>query len=117
MFGQLPISSLEQRRQAAAVGLTCKLLHGDAKTPLKSLTPEFEDSSKVKPRRSARVAPTKSHNHQLQFHITMKSLEVFKRSYRGRIPEIWNKMNSDSLKDDKPDWVACRRQLQREISK
>ena len=117
MFDQLPISSLEQRRQAAAVGLTCKLLHGDIKTPLKSLTPEFEDCSKVKPRRSARVAPTKSHDHQLQSYITTKSLEVFKRSYRGRIPEIWNKMNSDRLKDDKPDWVACRRQLQREISK
>ena len=79
MFDQLPISSLEQRRQTAAVGLTCKLLHGDIKTPLKSLTPEFEDSSKVKPRRSAGVAPTKSHDHQLQSHITTKSLEVLEK--------------------------------------
>ena len=88
MFHKLPISSLQHRQEAAAVGLTCKLLHGDTKAPLKSLTPKFEDLSKEKLRRSARVAVAKPHNHQLQSRICTKSLQVYRRSYRDRIPDI-----------------------------
>ena len=117
LFSQHSISSLEQRREVAAVGLTCKLLHGDTKAPLQSLIPKFEDPNKNKPRRSARLASIKPHNHQLQSCINVNSLEIYKRSYRGRIPEIWNKLNSESLRDEHPHWKDCRRLLQKEMKK
>ena len=79
------------RREAAAVGLTCKLLHGDIKTPLKPLTPEFEDPSKVKPRRSTRITQTKPHDYQLQSLITTKSLEVLKEATGGEYPKYGTK--------------------------
>ena len=92
-------------------------LHGDTKAPLQSLTPKFEDPNKNKPRRSARLASIKPHNHQLQSCINVNSLEIYKRSYRGRIPEIWNKLNSESLRDEHPHWKDCRRLLQKEMKK
>ena len=34
------------------------------------------------------------HKHQLQNQTTTKSMEVLKRSYRGRIPSVWNRLES-----------------------
>ena len=116
LFEGLTITSLEQRREAAAVGLTCRLLSGDVKRPLKSLTPKRSDHSEESLRRSARLGGrTKQHQHQLQCQTTNKSLEAFKRSFRGRIHYIWNGLESECLQTPSPDWMACRRELQREL--
>lgn len=117
MFDQLPVSSLEHRREAAAVGLTCKLLHGGTKAPLLSLTPEFEDPKKEKLRRSARTATVKVHNHQLQTCVNARSLQVYRRSYKSRIPEIWNHLGSECLQGDRQDWKAYKKQLQKYVCK
>ena len=41
VFGGLAVKSLEQRREAATVGLTCRLFLGNVKQPLETLTPEY----------------------------------------------------------------------------
>ena len=116
LFEGLAIKSLEQRREAAAVGLACRLLSGDVKRPLESLIPKCRDPSEGRLRRSARLGGHKQqHQHQLQCQTTAKSLEVFKRSFRGRIHDIWNGLESECLQSPSPDWKTCRRELQRDL--
>ena len=116
LFEGLAIKSLEQRREAAAVGLACRLLSGDVKRPLESLIPKCRDSSEGRLRSSARLGGHKQqHQHQLQCQTTAKSLEVFKRSFRGRIHDIWNGLESECLQSPSPDWKTCRRELQRDL--
>ena len=66
-------------------------------------------------RRSIRLkGPTQQHKHQLQDQTTTKSIEVPK-SYRDRIPSIWNKLDSECLKAPTPDWLACRKNYRRNM--
>lgn len=69
IFEGLVIKSLEQRREAAAVGLTCRLLSGVVKRPLESLTPNYRDSSEGMLRRSARL---REHKQQHQHNYSGK---------------------------------------------
>ena len=112
LFNEIPLPTLESRRAAAAVGLTCRLLSGSVSSPLLSLAPILMSSIGSLPRRSARLAVS-SHPHQLLDQCDYRSLEVFKRSFRGRIPSIWNSIQSDLLTTPRPSWSSCRRLLQR----
>ena len=112
LFNEIPLPTLESRRAAAAVGLTCWLLSGSVSSPLLSLAPILMSSIGSLPRRSARLAVS-SHPHQLLDQCDYRSLEVFKRSFRGRIPSIWNSIQSDLLTTPRPSWSSCRRLLQR----
>ena len=58
--------------------------------------------------------PIQEHKHQLQDQTTTKSMEVLRRSYRGRIPSVWNRLESECLKNSTPNWLACRKRLQKE---
>ena len=109
LFNEIPLPTLESRRAAAAVGLTCRLLSGSVSSPLLSLAPVLMSSIGSLPRRSARLAVS-NHPHQLLDQCDYRSLEVFKRSFRGRIPSIWNSIQSDLLTTPRP---SCRRLLQR----
>ena len=112
LFNEIPLPTLESCRAAAAVGLTCQLLSGSVSSPLLSLAPVLMSSIGSLPRRSARLAVS-SHPHQLLDQCDYRSLEVFKRSFRGRIPSIWNSIQSDLLTTPRPSWSSCRRLLQR----
>ena len=80
----LDVPSLEKRREAAAIGLTCRLMSGNMKQPLKPLTPKMRNPNADKPRRSSRLkGPIQQHEHQLQEQTTIRSMVVLKRSYRG----------------------------------
>ena len=114
LFEGVDVPSLEKRREAAAIGLTCRLMSGNMKQPLKPLTPKMRNPNADKPRRSSRLkGPIQQHEHQLQEQTTIRSMEVLKRSYRGRIPSIWNRLESECLKIPAPDWLACRKRLQK----
>ena len=82
LFSEIPLPTLESRRVAAAVGLTCRLLSGSVSSPLLSLTPVLMSSTGSLSRHSARLTVS-SHPHQFLDQCTYCSLEVFKRSYRG----------------------------------
>ena len=86
----LPLS-LESRREQAAIGFTCKLLDGRGHGMARTSTPEFDDPSAPKPRRSARLAVARpQHLHKLRpLHFPPNSLATFKKCYRARIPSIW----------------------------
>ena len=112
LFSEIPLPTLESRRVAAAVGLTCRLLSGSVSSPLLSLTPVLMSSTGSLPRRSTCLTVS-SHPHQFLDQCTYHSLEVFKRSYRGRISNIWNSLQSDLLDTPRPSWSSCCRPLQR----
>ena len=94
LFSEIPLPTLESRRVAAAVGLTCRLLSGSVSSPLLSLTPVM--SSTGSPLRRSACLTVSSHPHWFLDQCTYRSLEVFKRSYRGRISNIWNSLQSSA---------------------
>ena len=108
------IPSLEARRKAAAVGLTCKLLDGQGRGKLQDLKPLPQ--TKI-PRRSKRLGSS-SHSFQIEGVTKPKSLEVFKRSYRGRIPEVWNNIKHEALYFQPPniEFQKFRKVLQRNVA-
>ena len=86
--------------------LACRLLSGNVSSPLLSLTPILMSSTGSLPRHSARLTVS-SHLHQFLDQCTYRSLEMFKRSYRGRISNIWNSLQSDLLATPRPSWSSC----------
>ena len=82
LFEDLSLPSLESHRVAAVVGLTRRLLSGSVKFPLLSLTSVFFPLASP-PFFCIAFSPNSSH--QFSDQCTYHSLEVFKRSYRGRI--------------------------------
>ena len=101
LFSEIPLPTLESCRVAAAVGLTCRLLSGSVSSPLLFLTPVLMSSIGSLLRRSACLTVL-SHPHWFFDQCTYRSLEVFKRSYRGRISNIWNSLQSDLLATPRP---------------
>jgi hypothetical protein len=83
------LQTLESRRNAAAVGLTCRLLTSTPKGPLSDLVPPPMQSLG---RRSARLA-VPSHPFQILDQRGPRSLRCFDRSFRGRIPAVWNSLS------------------------
>jgi hypothetical protein len=124
---QVALPSLESRRQAAAVGLACKLLDGKGRGLLTELKPVFVDPTQPPPHRraSARIAARTGgpprHPHQLQqapicHRAGFRSLETYKRSLRVRLPEIWNNLNHDVLQQQHiEEFMPIRKQLQNQI--
>ena len=105
------IPSLESRRQAAAVGLTCKLLDGQGRGALGEVQPVFAAPPTTKSTRSsdrlaAQRAAGPQHPHQLKAAAirhtgNRRSLVAYKRSYRARIPEIWNSLDHEALQQQR----------------
>ena len=114
------IPTLEERRKAAAVGLTCKLLDNKGRGQLQSLKPTFlNDENNV--RRSKRLNSLAKHKYQLQNEIhPRKSLEVFRRCYRGRIPDVWNNLQTEVLHENNENdcfqFQKHRKILQKELT-
>jgi len=107
------LPSLETRRKAAALGLVCKLLDGEGRGELQSLEPNFSSGNK-KLRRSERINQQALHKFQIETTTNTKSINIFKRSLRGRIPDIWNKLDDDCLfQDEIPKFQDYRKQMQR----
>ena len=107
--------SLENRREQAAIGFTCKLLDGQGRGMARTLTPEFDDPSAQKPRRSVRLATARlpQHLHQLRpIHLPPNSLATFKRCYRATIPSIWNNLRHPALQQQHvQEYLPLKRQL------
>ena len=91
------IPSLESRRQASAVGLTCKLLDGQGRGALSEVQPVFAPPSTCKPTRSSgRLAAQRAAGPQhpqlkaaaIRHTGNRRSLVTYKRSYRARIPDM-----------------------------
>ena len=78
--------SLQCRRHAAAVGLLLKLLDCHCRGLLQTFCPNFSTSNFTL-RRSSRLA-TSTQPYQLADTIVYNSLDIFRRSFLGCIPEI-----------------------------
>ena len=106
--------SLESRREQAAIGFTCKLLNRQGRGMARTLTPEFDDPSAPKPRRSARLAAARpQHLHQLRpVHLPPNSLlATFKRCYKARILDIRNDLRHPALQQQHVQgYLPLRRQ-------
>ena len=111
----LPPSSLESKKEQAAIGFTCKLLDRRERGMAPTLTPEFDDPFAPKPQRSTRLAAARpQHLHQLRpVHLSPNSLATFKRHYRARIiPGIWNNLRHPALQQQHiQEYLPLKRQL------
>jgi hypothetical protein len=110
-FCQCRLQTLESRRQAAAVGLTCRLVSSTPKGPLSELVPTAET---IVDRRSARL-DVETHCLRIVDQRDAHSLRCFDRSFRGRIPSIWNRLTSLAGLVQFSDALPIRKQLQREV--
>jgi hypothetical protein len=114
---------LERRREAAAVGLLVKVLDGEGRGQVNELRPERMDPSHKGPRRSARLAEAKSPSHQYQLKPapvhSRTSLDTYRRSWRARIPEVWNNLDHEVLHQQQSiyHFIPLRKQLQKHITK
>ena len=82
------LESLESRRDAAAMSLALKLLAGRGRGILNKFTPCLRS---VVVSRATRTATARS-GIQVVSKITSKSLDVTRRSFTGKLPEIWAKV-------------------------
>ena len=76
LFEGLVIISLKQRREAAADGLTCRLLSRDVKRLLESLTPKHKDLSDGRLRRSSRLGGHRSNSTNTSYSIRQPPILV-----------------------------------------
>ena len=89
--------SLESRRKAAAVGLSCKFMDGNDWGALQCLKPELIPNGQEGNRRSKRLNKFPKHCYQFTAQRKASSLKNFERSFRDRIPQIWNELNDEAL--------------------
>ena len=105
--------SLESRRHAAAIGLTCCLLDGKGRGDLQSFTPQFATTAT---RRSSRLTDLSDPARALRLDtfITFKSLDHFRRSWHGSISSIWRTLPADLLlQGHAAGWRSVLKLLQR----
>ena len=109
------LPDLEDRRKAAALGLTCKLMDGNGRGQLQKLKPKMLSEDKLQVRRPKRLN-SKCHQHQVADQTTAKSLNIFQRSYRGRISKIWNNLDDDFLNDKDVCFQDHRKKIQKKMT-
>ena len=85
-IGNFKVESLQERREAAAIAFTCKLLDGKGRGVLKKFVPQIEYGN-GNTRSSCGL--------QLKRRDVHGSLNCFKRSYLGNIHNIWLKIPKD----------------------
>ena len=118
----LLLCPLELRREAAAVGLLIKVLDGEGRGQVNELKPERMDPSQTSLRIAARFAVAKapSHHHQLRPAPVRNSnsLETNRRSWRVRIPQVWNNLDHEVLHQQQhiESFTPLRKQLQRHMT-
>ena len=82
---------------------------------MQSLKPQFCSNNRQTLRRSKRINQ-KSHKFQIESGTKAKSLNTFKRTFRGRIPDIWNNLGNDFLYEDKiSKFQDKRKSLQKSV--
>jgi len=92
-----PLPSLECRKQAAAVGLACKLLDGKGCVLLNELKPVFYHTQPPPAKESMHRHPHQLQHAPICHRAGLRSLETYKRSLRVRLPGTWNNLNHDVL--------------------
>ena len=85
-IGNFKVESLESRREAAAVRLALKLMDGQGRGKLQDFAPQIADVGSYRPSRHH------TNGMRPKTMAKVRSLDVFKRSFIGAIPVIWNKL-------------------------
>ena len=85
-IGNFKVEPLESRREAAAVRLALKLMDGQGRGKLQDFAPQIADVGSYRPSRHH------TNGMRPKTMAKVRSLDVFKRSFIGAIPVIWNKL-------------------------
>ena len=88
--------SLESRRYAAAVGLTCRLLDGEGRGDLQSFCPSFVTNIT---RGSSRLNDLSDPARACRLYnpVTFRSLDSFRRSWHAVISTVWDTLPASLL--------------------
>jgi hypothetical protein len=103
-IGNFKIESLESRREAAAIRLALKLMDGRGRGRLQDYAPQIMDMGSYR--------PSRHHTNGMRLKPTVKarSLNVFKRSFIGAVPIIWNKLPKDIIDKGKArGWMKIKK--------
>ena len=93
-IGNFKLESLQSRRQASLMSLTFKLLDGACREPLQVLAPQLTSA----PSHSRNTRRAASHTGiQIKTRITASSLDCFKRSAMGVLPELWRSIPQELI--------------------
>ena len=72
-------------------------MDGNVRGELQCLKPKFIPICQERNRRSKRISEYPKHCYQFATQTKASSLKNFERSFRGRIPQIWNELNDEAL--------------------
>ena len=103
-IGNFTIETLEARREAAAIRLALKLMDGRGRGKLQDFAPQVMDSKSCRPSRHY------TNGMRLETTVKARSLNVFKRSFIGAVPVIWNKLPKDIIDKGKArGWTKIKK--------
>jgi acetyl/propionyl-CoA carboxylase alpha subunit len=92
-IGNFSVESLQARREAAAMSLALKLLDGKGRGDLQNFVPALIEPIKM----CKRITRHTLDGIQLASNIKATSLDVYKRSFQGVLPQIWEKIPSNII--------------------
>ena len=111
-IGNFKAEPLAQRREAAAVALTCKLLSDRGRGILKEFKPELTDQIKV----HSHDTMSDASGLQIVRKHKSNSLDIFLRSYLGCIHDVWKKIPYEVRKlGATKGWHKYRRNIKKSV--
>ena len=90
-IGKFKVESLAQRRNAAAITLTCKLLDGRGRGVLREYVPQVLDASN----HHGHNTTSCDSGMRLVSKVTAGSLDLFRDSYLGSIDKMWDRIPAE----------------------
>ena len=92
-------------------------MDGNARGELQCLKPKLIPIGQERNRRSKRINKSPKHCYQFATQTKASSLKNFERSFRGRIPQIWNELNDEALfQENTIKFQEHRKRIQRKLT-
>ena len=92
-IGDFSVESLQSRREVATLSLALKLLDGNGRGDLQSFVPTLIEPTKT----CKRITRHTLSGTQLASNVIAMSLDVYKRSFQGVLPKIWERIPSNII--------------------
>ena len=105
-IGSFTVVPLQARREAAAMALALKLLDGRGRGELNQFTPALTEPLKLCRKRTRQTLE----GIQIVKKVKTSSLDVYRRSFVGILPQIWSKIPIDIIeKGYSKGWLKIKR--------
>ena len=104
-IGGFKVESLGCRREAAAMSIALKLLDGRGRGELNNFTPKLTEPLRLCRKRTRQTLE----GTQVARKVKSSSLDVYKRSFEGVLPQIWSKIPREIInKGECKGWLKIK---------